>query len=261
MAEFMEVDSIDADRLVRRMKAIRAPEMRSAIAVEFLRDGEANAVVRTLGTIVRAASQHADPGYYSAADAITAALSDDTALPYDRRTALYSAATEADAPEVARLFFTGSPRPDGVNDKLMLAPERRVEPRGRVLTLGERKSLARTTRRDLIMHLVRDPHPDVIDILLENPHVTERDVATIAARRPAAPALFVKVAAHRRWRVRYPVRLTLVLNPYTPLHLAMRLCTNLRPADLRQVAVDPSLDELLRRQAGELLEPGGLGLD
>ncbi len=254
MAEFNEVDVVDADRLVRRMKAIREPKMRSAIAAEFLRNGEAGAVVLTLATLVRTASQHADPGYYATADAITAVLSDDTALPYDRRAALYAAATDANTPEIARLFFTGSPLPDDVDHQAVLAPERRVEPRGRVLTLGERKTLARTSRRDLIMHLVRDPHPEVIDILLENPHITERDVVTIAARRPAAPALFTKIAAHARWRVRYAIRLTLVLNPYTPLHLAMRLCATLRHGDLRQVSGDPSLDEQLRRQAEELLD-------
>jgi hypothetical protein len=55
--------------------------------------------------------------------------------------------------------------------------------RGRPLTLGERKSLARTHDRSLIQRVVRDPHPDVVRILLDNPSLTEEDFA-FARRGP-----------------------------------------------------------------------------
>ena len=55
---------------------------------------------------------------------------------------------------------------------------------GRPLTLGERKSLARRPDRDLIARVMRDPNPDVIRILLNNPGLTESDVVRVCARRP-----------------------------------------------------------------------------
>ena len=65
--------------------------------------------------------------------------------------------------------------------------------RGRPLTLGERKSLARTHDRSLIQRVVRDPHPDVIRILLDNPSLTEPDVVRICASRPCDPQVLQTV--------------------------------------------------------------------
>ena len=50
--------------------------------------------------------------------------------------------------------------------------------------------------------VLRDPHPAVVAILLENPHVTEPDVVRIAAARPAVPEALAKLAVHPRWSVR-----------------------------------------------------------
>lgn len=226
--------------------------MRQVIAAEFLRAGSAGDVVRTLRALLSETQVRADPGYYAAADAIADALTRDEAIPYDRRAELYAVAADLGADEVGRLFFSRSP--SGSDDPVAaLEPERQVEPRGRVLTLGERKSLARSHRRDLIEHLVRDPHPDVVAVLLDNPHMTERDVVAIASRRPAAPELLERVAEHAGWRVRYPVKRALVLNPHTPAHLSLGLVTTLRPSDLRRVASDPALRHILRRQAADLV--------
>lgn len=241
--------------LVRRMKAIREPHMRVVIAGEFLRRGAPERVVATVRALLGETQVRADPAYYAATDAVAEALTRDETVSYDRRADLYAAAVEAGAAEVARLFFSRSP--NDATDPDVLEPERRVEPRGRVLTLGERKSLARTHRRDLIEHLVRDPHPEVIAILLDNPHVIERDVVAVAARRPAAAAVLERIARHGRWRVRYPIKRALVLNPHTPIHLSLRLVASLRPSDLRAVADDPALVEILRQQAADLVEASG----
>ena len=89
--------------------------------------------------------------------------------------------------------------------------------RGRPLTLGERKSLARRPDRDTLERLLRDPHPDVIRQLLANPRVTEEDVLSIAARRPCRPDVLTEIARAPRWAHRPRIRLALVLNPDTPL--------------------------------------------
>ena len=134
-----------------------------------------------------------------------------------------------------------------------MAPEREVVPRGQTMTLGERKSLARGHRREMLEHVLRDPHPDVVVILLDNPHMTERDVIFLASRRPCLPATLEAIALSLRWRTRYSVKRTLVLNPNTPVHLTMRLATTLRDVDLRAVVGDSNLAASLRDQAEEIL--------
>jgi hypothetical protein len=118
--------------------------------------------------------------------------------------------------------------------------------RGRPLTLGERKAIARTRDRTLLARVLRDPSPDVIRILLENPAVIEADVVRLCARRPARPQVLAEVFQHQRWVLRYRVRLTLALNPFTPEEIALQLLPHLAPADLREVRASSQISRRVR---------------
>ena len=107
--------------------------------------------------------------------------------------------------------------------------------RGRGLTLGERKSLARRPDRSLMDRLFTDPHPDVIRGLLRNPKVTEDDVVRLAARRPGKAEILAEVARSPKWVHRARVRLTLLLNPSTPLEIAAPITGLLVRQELRLV--------------------------
>lgn len=121
--------------------------------------------------------------------------------------------------------------------------------KGRPLTLGERKSLARRRDRNVIARVMRDPHPDVIRILLGNPALTEADVVRLCALRPVAVAVLREVFRQPRWVVRYGVRIALVKNPATPLDVALAIVPTLRAQDARDIAASPELDPSLRRAA------------
>jgi hypothetical protein len=108
--------------------------------------------------------------------------------------------------------------------------------KGRTLTLGERKSLARKPDRAAIDKLLRDPHPDVIRRLLENPRVTEDDVVRLAARRPGMPEVLAEIARRPTWLHRARVRLALMLNPDTPAEVAAPLAGLLVRQELHLVA-------------------------
>lgn len=126
--------------------------------------------------------------------------------------------------------------------------------RGRPLTLGERKSLARTHDRSLIQRVVRDPHPDVVRILLDNPSLTEEDVVRICAARPNHPSVLHTVYGHRRWVVRYRPRNAIVRNPDTPLDTALLLAPLLRKTELKEAASAPDLAPPLRLSCKTILE-------
>ncbi|MFT3921970.1 MAG: hypothetical protein QM778_05500 [Myxococcales bacterium] len=122
---------------------------------------------------------------------------------------------------------------------------------GRPLTLGERKSIARKRDRNLLARVLRDPHPDVIRILLDNPALVEDDVVRLCARRPVPAQVLVQVFQHPRWVLRYRVRLALALNPHTPEEVALQLLPHLGPADLREVAQSGQLSERVREACSE----------
>ena len=126
--------------------------------------------------------------------------------------------------------------------------------RGRPLTLGERKSLARTHDRSLIQRVVRDPHPDVVRILLNNPSLTEEDVIRICAARPNDPSVLQSVYRNRRWVVRYRPRNALLRNPDTPLDIALLLSPLLRRLELREAATSSELAPAVRLSCKTILE-------
>ncbi len=125
---------------------------------------------------------------------------------------------------------------------------------GRVLTLGERRALARRPSRAALDKLIRDPHPMVVQNLLQNPRLTEDDVVRMVARRPAYPAVIEEVARHPRWPARARVRMAIVQNPGAPPAIAVPLVRLLIRPELVQVAEAADVPAVVRAAARELLE-------
>ena len=148
-------------------------------------------------------------------------------------------------------FVTPPVHEDGIVEN-----ERRIPDlgRGKPLTLGERKSLARTHNRSLIQRVVRDPHPDVIRILLDNPSLTEEDVVRVCAVRPNDPQVLQTVYRHRRWVVRYRPRNAILRNPDTRLDTALLLAPLLRKSELKEAATSSELAAPLRLSCKAILE-------
>jgi hypothetical protein len=243
---------VGPEHIVARLKAIRDPRMRVLALIEAFAGGDAGAWIDAIAALVARSHTVDDPDAMLAVQTITHAAAE-PALPYETRKRLYEAAVDRNLSAIARLFLTESPNalPSAQLEK-QLAPERPLKPTGRPLTLGERKALARTNDREQILLLLRDPHPAVVAILLDNPHVTESDILKIASRRPCVPECLTKLAAHPRWSVRHAVKRALVMNPSTPLADAIRIATTLRAAELAELAEDPALPEPLRAHAAEV---------
>jgi hypothetical protein len=242
-----------AGSLVARLKAIRDARMRVLALIESLGTGSPVGWVQALDEVLLRAQQRADPDALMTLEALRQAAAD-PGLAYATRKALYEAAIAIERPAIARMFLTTSPAIDMPPQlQKQLGPERPLKPTGRPLTLGERKAMARTHDREQLMLLLRDPHPMVVAILLDNPHVTESDVLKLASMRPAVPESLQKIAAHARWSVRHAVKRALVLNPSLPLADAIRIATTLRASDLVELAQDPAVPEALRHHANEVL--------
>lgn len=243
---------VGPEHIVARLKALREPRMRVLALIEAFASDEAGDWIDTIAAIIARSHTMDDADTMLAVQTITQAAAEPS-LPYERRKALYEAAVERGATAIGRLFLGASPNTAAPGQiEKALAPERALKPTGRPLTLGERKALARTNDREQILLLLRDPHPAVVAILADNPHVTESDILKIASRRPAVPEALTRLAAHPRWSVRHAVKRAIVMNPSTPLADAIRIVTTLRAAELAELAEDPSLPEPLRAHAAEV---------
>ncbi|HJN74415.1 MAG TPA: hypothetical protein QGF58_10830 [Myxococcota bacterium] len=236
-----------ADNLALRMQAIADRSLLPEVIRTFTRtvdDATLLAVLHLLTVKGRGGS----PRFRRAATelALNSKLFRDS-LDYDRIEDLYTAAYAADLKEVIPLFFSDRHKP-GITVEEAAPDNEHLE-----LPLGRRKAMARTFDRDVIDRLLRDKHPAVVEILLSNPRLLERDVITIAALRPTKPAVLELIVQHRRWAPRYDVRKAVACNPYCPHPIAARLMHTFRVQDLQFIAGSSVLNDHIRDEARRLL--------
>lgn len=227
-----------AERIFSRLSALREPPLK----LGFLRDAllrlSAREVVELLGLALGERGRARSSDEVALLTLLLLAGPEGSDI---RREALGRQASSVGLVEVA--FFV-APRRDEVPE-----PKRAQLPyEGRPLTLGERKSLARGRDRELLTRVIRDPHADVIDIILRNPALTEMDVIRLAARPTSTPVLRT-ILGSLPWCLHYQVRLALIQNAMMPLGLAVPLVASLRHPDALAVSRAGSLRAEIRRAA------------
>lgn len=225
---------LDARALAMKLAALPERSMRMARLRELLMRRtarEAAWLLDALATAGRAGGPPFDLGLLAAVD-----LTSGDALPDSFRQAVFEAARSDQLHACEELLLS---EPTSADEGA--AAPRPLVPGTRPLTLGERKSLARSWRRDVIERLLADPHEEVVALLLGNPHVTQEDILKIATSRRSSPGVLNLVLGARRWGVDPRVRRALVRNPNLPVPMALRLVGLLNRAELRELARDPHL--------------------
>lgn len=125
---------------------------------------------------------------------------------------------------------------------------------GRELTLGERRALARRPQRKWIERLLRDPHPMVIELLLQNPKLTQTDVLRLVTSRRVRANILGAIVRCERWLSDGHVRQALILNPATPPSITIPLLFLCTRPQLREIKSTTNLLLGLRATAAELLQ-------
>jgi hypothetical protein len=240
-------DGDEEARLFRRLAQVDELDMRVGVVCERLESTPNDGALRFLDAAYRLAAAGDSDGQQVLL-AVGWAMFDPRVEP--RRPMLGAAARRAELHHIADFVAPPSAEDEG-SDKAPRIPD---FGRGRPLTLGERKSLARTHERRLIQRVVRDPHPDVIRILLDNPSLTEEDVVRVCARRPNDSEVLRTVYLHRRWVVRYRPRNAILRNPRTPLDIGLLLAPLLRTPELKEAATSSELTAPLRLSCKSILE-------
>ncbi len=125
------------------------------------------------------------------------------------------------------------------------------------LRRGDRIALARLATRGVLRPLLMENDALVLEAALVNPRLSEEALLNLLRAARPTRALLEGVAASSRWRANYAVRLALVLQPRTPLALALAQVTSLLPTDLRRALSRDDLSPLLRAASQRaLLGPG-----
>ncbi len=117
------------------------------------------------------------------------------------------------------------------------------------LRRGDRIALARLATPALLRALLEDTDELVLEAALLNPRLAEDALVSLLRGNGVSRALLEHAARSPRWRASYAVRRALVLQPRTPLPLALSQITSLHRGDLRRASGDRSLAPLVRAAA------------
>jgi len=122
------------------------------------------------------------------------------------------------------------------------------------MRLGDRITLARLATPAVLPALLAATERRVTESALLNPRLREDDIVYALRRDDVTLALLEAAVDSPRWASSYAVRLALVLQPRTPLPLALQQISSLVPRDLRRVTEAAGLRPLVRAAALAVLD-------
>lgn len=131
------------------------------------------------------------------------------------------------------------------------------------LTLTQRVMKLRTNQKIMLAIkggkeeralLIREANRLIQVNVIRNGRITEGEVAYIAQMRTVNEEVLRIISNSREWMKKYPITKSLVMNPRTPLPVALTHFKRLYESDMKLLVKDRNVAELLRREAKRLLE-------
>jgi hypothetical protein len=121
------------------------------------------------------------------------------------------------------------------------------------LSVNERMKLARKGTREERAQLIRDPNRLVAGSVLSSPKLSEAEVESFAKMTNVSEDVLRTLAGNRGWVKNYGVMAGLARNPKTPPGISMPLLQRLSPRDVKMVAGDRNVPEVLRLAAKRIV--------
>ena len=113
------------------------------------------------------------------------------------------------------------------------------------LPVPEKIKLAMTGDKEVRSILLKDSNKLVQQAVLDSPRISDAEVVAVANSRAVADELLRKIAGKREWMKNYQVRLGLVNNPKTPLPTSLKILQTLMPADLKRLAMNKGVSNVV----------------
>ena len=149
---------------------------------------------------------------------------------------------------VAFLGFGESPVFDGA----LSDPKSRVQPMAES-NLSETLEQARTATGSQLENLLYHRSREVLDAVLDNPHLREQHLIVMLARQDLSREALVRIAQNKEWMKSYLLKTAVLKHPRTPRHLALPLLKFVYLFDLMATAASPGVSPDLKRLAEEAL--------
>ena len=117
------------------------------------------------------------------------------------------------------------------------------------LNVAERLQLAMKGNTEERAILIRDTAKMVAHAVIKSPKLSDNEITTFAAMRNIHEEILRVIASKKEWTKNYATVHALVRNPKTPPGLSLQFLARLGNRDLKIVAGDKNIPELVRRNA------------
>jgi hypothetical protein len=125
------------------------------------------------------------------------------------------------------------------------------------MTIPQKIRLAMLGNREARNILIQDRNKVISMAVLRSPKLSENDALSYAQQRNLPQDVFAVLGKSKRWTKYYPVKLALVNNPKTPLHLSMRFMEYLAERDLKALSRNKNVSSVLNHSARNILQKRG----
>lgn len=123
-----------------------------------------------------------------------------------------------------------------------------------LMTVSQKLTLATKGNKEARSILIRDTNRLVCSAAVASPRMTPNEIESIAAMRNVHEEVLRHIATHREWSRKYPVMLNLVRNPRVPSELCMPFIVRLTQRDMKSLASDKGVPELVRTAAKRMYQ-------
>lgn len=180
-----------------------------------------------------------------------------TELPLPKEKTPEEEEAEVESEELAteRRLLVGKPLVHGAGEVINLTISQRVSK----LRTNQKIMLAIKGGKEERTLLIREANRLIQVNVIRNGRITEGEVAYIAQMRTVNEEVLRIISMNREWMKKYPIMKAMVLNPRTPLPIAMSQMKRLIDTDMKLLIKDRNVAELLRREAKRLLETKAQG--
>lgn len=120
------------------------------------------------------------------------------------------------------------------------------------MTVSQKVQLALKGNKDDRSLLVRDSSKVVSRAVLGSPKLTEAEVETFAALKSVSDEVLRMMSMNRKFMKSYNVVRNLASNPRTPINVGLTLMGRLLPQDLRNLATNKGVPDVIRKMAEKL---------
>ncbi|MBI4887120.1 MAG: hypothetical protein HY824_08505 [Acidobacteria bacterium] len=121
---------------------------------------------------------------------------------------------------------------------------------------ARRLALAMRGTREERAILVRDPNRIVAVAVLSSPKVTQNEIESISKMANVSDEILRIIGHTRAWMKNYAIVSALAKNPKTPVGVSLTLLQRLLERDVKALAADRNIPEVLRLAARKRLTPG-----